>query len=467
MESPSPLDDRIARFWDRYLAVLDKHRVTPSAARWYVVRVEEYLKAAKGRKLLDHRPDDLVSYLHAVGRDQRLESWQMVQVVHALQLLFCQLLTVPWCGEVDWEYWNSAFRELQPDHPTVARQNRPIGDVSKPAVQKERCGETTLKAIRDKHSAVLDSLVTEIRRRHYSIRTEQVYELWACRFIAFHRNAAPTGLGADAVVAFLEYLAVQRNVAASTQNQALNALVFLYKQVLDQPLDDLGDFARAKRPKRLPVVLSQTEAKALIESLAGTTRLMAALLYGSGLRLMECVRLRVADVDFDYKQVVVRDAKGNKDRVVPLPQRLIDPLREHLIDVNALFAEDLKQGCAGVYLPNALARKYPNAPREWIWQYVFPSARLSVDPRSGEVRRHHVHESGLQKALKKAARQAGINKKISTHTMRHSFATHLLEAGYDIRTVQELLGHADVSTTMIYTHVLNTPGLAVRSPVDF
>jgi len=256
-----------------------------------------------------------------------------------------------------------------------------------------------------------------------------VYELWVCRFIAFHGNAAPTGLGKDAVVAFLEYLAVQRNVAASTQNQALNALVFLYKQVLGQPLEDLGDFARAKRPRRLPVVLSQPEAKALIESLTGTIQLMAGLLYGSGLRLMECVRLRVADVDFNYKQIVVRNAKGDKDRVVPLPHRLIDPLREHLVTVKVLFEEDLKQGYAGVYLPNALARKYPNAPREWIWQFVFPSARLSVDPRSGEVRRHHVHESGLQKALKKAAREAGITKKIATHAMRHSFATHLLEAG--------------------------------------
>jgi integron integrase len=468
MESPFPsLDERISRFWDRYLTVLDQNGVKPSAARWYVMRVEEYRKARPDRKLLDHRADDVVSYLQALGRDQRLESWQMAQVVHALQLLFCQLLAVPWCGKVDWDYWKTAFRELESEHPTVARQNRPIGEVAKPAIQQGNRGEAALKATRDEHSGVLERLVTEIRRRHYSIRTEQVYELWVCRFIAFHHNAAPTALGKDGVVAFLEYLAVQRNVAASTQNQALNALVFLYKQVLEQPLEDLGDFARAKRPKRLPVVLSQSEAKALIESLTGTTYLMAGLLYGSGLRLMECVRLRVADVDFDYQQIVVRNAKGNKDRVVPLPRRLIDPLGAHLVTVKGLFEEDLKQGRAGVYLPNALERKYPNARLEWIWQYVFPSARLSVDPRSGEVRRHHVHESGLQKVLKKAAREAGITKRIGTHTMRHSFATHLLEAGYDIRTVQELLGHADVSTTMIYTHVLNTPGLAVTSPVDF
>ena len=468
MTSASPSDDeRLSRFWDRYLAVLERNGVKPSAARWYVTRVEEYGKANEGRSLLDHRADDVVSHLQAVGRDKRLESWQMAQVAHALQLLFCQLLAVEWCGEIDWDYWRAAFRELQPEHPTVARENRPIGETPKPTVRRAKRGANALEAARKEHAAVLERLVSEIRRRHYSIRTEQAYELWVCRFIAFHQGAEPATLGNDAVIAFLEYLAVRRNVAANTQNQALNALVFLYKQVLDRPLEDLGTFARAKRPKRLPVVLSRTEATTLIESLTGTPQLMAGLLYGSGLRLMECVRLRVADVDFDYKQIVVRDAKGNKDRVVPLPRRFIDSLREHLVEVKALFQEDLEQGCAGVYLPNALARKYPNAPREWIWQYVFPSARLSLDPRSGQARRHHVHESGLQKALKKAALEAGITKKIGTHSMRHSFATHLLEAGYDIRTVQELLGHADVSTTMIYTHVLNTPGVPVKSPVDF
>jgi integron integrase len=316
------------------------------------------------------------------------------------------------------------------------------------------------------HAAVLGRLVSEIRRRHYSIRTEQAYETWICRFIAFHKNTPPARLGKDAVIAFLEHLAVRRNVAPSTQNQALNALAFLYNQVLAQPLEDLGNFARAKRPKRLPVVLSQAEARRLIDSLTGTAQLMVGLLYGSGLRLMECVRLRVGDVDFDYLQLVVRNGKGGKDRIVPLPRRFVEPMREQLAHARALFDEDLENGCAGVYLPNALARKAPNAPKEWIWQYVFPSTSLSVDPRSGTVRRHHFHESGLQKFIKKAALDAGITKRVGTHTMRHSFATHLLEAGYDIRTVQELLGHADVSTTMIYTHVLNTPGMAVKSPID-
>lgn len=460
-------DKATARFWDRYLAVLAEGGVKPSARRWYILWTEKYLAAREGRKLREQGVEDVVGYFQSLTSERRLDGWQLMQVVHALELLFCGLLSVPWGREIDWTYWKSAFRELEPTHPTVARENRPVGGgpADEPADASQ--GQGALQEIRSAHKAVLDRLVTEIRRRRYSIRTEQAYEMWACRFIAFHKKAAPAALGRDAVRGFLEYLAVRRNVAASTQNQALCALVFLYQHVLDQPLGDLGDFARAKRPKRLPVVLSQPEARRLIESLSGTARLMTGLLYGSGMRMMECLRLRVADIDFDYDQILVRNGKGEKDRVVPLPKRLVAPLREHLAKVKELYQQDLEKGWVDVYLPYALARKYPNAPREWIWQYVFPSASLSVDPRTGKVRRHHFHESGLQKLLKKAAGEAGITKKISTHTMRHSFATHLLEAGYDIRTVQELLGHADVSTTMIYTHVLNTPGLAVKSPIDF
>jgi integron integrase len=242
--------------------------------------------------------------------------------------------------------------------------------------------------------------------------------------------------------------------------------MFLYRQVLGQPLEELGEFARAKRPKRLPVVLERAEVHALLERLEGTRHLMAALLYGTGMRLMECVRLRVQDVDFHYHQILVRDGKGQKDRVVPLPNRLEQPLREQLRKARALHRKDLEQGYGEVFLPDALARKWPKAPRQWIWQYVFPSGRLSVDPRSGKTRRHHLHENGLQKAVKRAAQDAGLTKKANCHSLRHSFATHLLESGYDIRTVQELLGHVDVSTTMIYTHVLNRGGQGVLSPFD-
>jgi integron integrase len=286
------------------------------------------------------------------------------------------------------------------------------------------------------------------------------------RFVTFHALKSPRDLGPEAVKEYLEYLAVARKVSASTQNQALNALVFLYEQVMGEPLGTVGEFTRAKRPKRLPVVLTREEVNRLLGVLTGTYRLMAGLLYGSGLRLMECMRLRVKDVDFAHHQIVVRDGKGQKDRVTMLPQRFQPPLREHLARVKEQHDNDLAQGLGAVYLWPALERKYPNAAREWIWQYVFPSGRLSVDPRSGTVRRHHLHENALQRAVKETAVKVGLTKQMSYHVLRHSFATHLLEGGYDIRTVQELLGHADVSTTMIYTHVLNRPGLAVKSPVD-
>ncbi len=324
----------------------------------------------------------------------------------------------------------------------------------------------SLDRIRMDHRDVVTALIVEIRRRGYSIRTEQVYEQWVCRYIAFCSSRAPRELGTAEVKSFLEHLAVQRKVAANTQNQALNALVFFYTQVLGRPLDGLDSLVRAKRPRRLPVVLTRGEARALLEQMEGIQRLMASLLYGTGMRLMECVRLRIQDIDFGYRQIVVRNAKGAKDRVVPLPEVLAADIREHLKKVRETFQADVERGLGEVFLPESLARKYPSAPREWRWQYVFPSARLSVDPRSGRVRRHHVHENGLQKEVGKAARGAGVAKKVNCHSLRHSFATHLLECGYDIRTVQELLGHADVSTTMIYTHVLNTPGMTVRSPLD-
>ncbi len=273
-------------------------------------------------------------------------------------------------------------------------------------------------------------------------------------------------MGAAEIEAFLTYLAVDRNVAASTQNQALSALLFLYRQVLKQDLVGSIDSVRAKRPKRLPTVLTKEETLRVIGFLSGTHQLMAKLLYGSGLRLMECVRLRVKDVDFAQRQIIVRDGKGMKDRITMLPDVLIQRLREHLQHTKHIHEDDLAKGYGSVYLPFALERKYPNADREWLWQYVFPATRLSTDPRTGITRRHHINESSLQKAVRRAAKRAGIDKRVTCHTFRHSFATHLLEDGYDIRTVQELLGHKDVKTTMIYTHVLNRGPLAVRSPLD-
>lgn len=324
-----------------------------------------------------------------------------------------------------------------------------------------------LAAGKPKAAPLLEQMRAVLRFKRYSIRTEQSYLDWVKRFIRFHGKRHPRDMGADEVRAFLSHLAVEGNVAASTQNQALNALLFLYQQVLQLDLPYLQDVERARRPKKLPVVLTRQEAKALLAAIAQPTyALMGWLLYGSGLRLMECVRLRVKDVDFAYRQLTVRDGKGMKDRVTLLPDRLHEPLRLHLAKVKALHEEDLARGDGGVYLPFALERKYPNAAREWHWQYVFPAGKLSADPRSGAKRRHHVGEKNLQGAVKEAVRAAGITKPASCHSLRHSFATHLLEGGYDIRTIQELLGHKDVETTMIYTHVLNKPGLSVKSPAD-
>ena len=312
----------------------------------------------------------------------------------------------------------------------------------------------------------LDEVRRALRLRHYSIRTEQTYLDWIRQFILFHGKRHPHEMGEVEVSAFLTHLAADRHVAASTQNQALSALLFLYQQFLQRKLGFLDNVERASRPVKLPVVLTKAEAQAVIGQLSGSYRLMANLLYGSGLRLMECLRLRIKDVDFGYGQIAVRDGKGGKDRVTMLPESLHEPLKRHLAKVKALHEEDLAEGFGTVFLPNALERKYPNAHRDWVWQYVFPAAKRSLDPRSQRAQRHHVNEKSLQLAVQKAVRLAAIAKAATCHSFRHSFATHLLEAGYDIRTVQELLGHKDVSTTMIYTHVLNRPGLGVRSPID-
>lgn len=313
---------------------------------------------------------------------------------------------------------------------------------------------------------LLDQVREKLRLKHYSIRTEQAYLDWIKRFIFFHGKKHPAAMAAPEVEAFLTHLAVDRKVSASTQNQAMSAILFLYKEVLGHELEWLQNVERAKRPLRMPVVLTGNEVRAVLARLEGRPWLMASLLYGTGLRLMECVRLRVKDVDFEYAQIMVRDGKGEKDRVTMLPGALAIPINEHLQKVKAVHEQDLRDGFGDVYLPHALARKYPKAGREWGWQYVFPASRRSIDPRSGVERRHHTDEQNLQRALKKAVRAAAVNKPASCHTLRHSFATHLLQSGYDIRTVQELLGHADVSTTMIYTHVLNKGGRGVTSPLD-
>jgi integron integrase len=313
---------------------------------------------------------------------------------------------------------------------------------------------------------LLDRVREAIRRKHYSRRTEETYVHWIKRFIYHSGKRHPKEMGAAEVTAFLNHLAAERHVASSTQNQALAALLFLYREALGHALPWLDGLDRAKRPVRLPVVLSEAEVRALLAQLEGTKWLMASLLYGAGLRLRECLMLRVKDVDFSYHQILVREGKGGKDRVTMLPEAVLQPLHVHLGKVNILHRRDLAEGYGEVWLPNALSRKYPRAGYEWGWQFIFPSKNRSVDPETGVIRRHHIYPDTLHRTVKRAAREAGIYKPVSSHTLRHSFATHLLMGGYDIRTVQELLGHKDVSTTMVYTHVMNKGGRGVKSPLD-
>ncbi len=447
------------RFWDHYIKIIHQQGIKPPSDRWYVKRSEHYINTFPHKKLAIHNAKDITDYFETLSRNTQLNDWQFRQAVDAIQKLL-QMVGASCVDQVDWLQWKEYSRTISPNHSTLAREN----PQSFTKISKSNKG--ALASARKTHKEILKDLVAEIRRRNYSIRTEKVYEQWVCRFILFSGNRTPTQLTTVDVTSFLHDLAVRGNVAASTQNQALNALVFLYSHVLKQPIGELGEITRAKRPKRLPVVLTRAEVSKLLEKLEGTYWLMASLLYGAGMRLMDCVRLRVQDVDFAYSQIVIRSGKGDKDRVVPLPELLVNSLKKQLESTKQQHDEDLKNGFGEAFLPTALARKYPNAPKEWRWQYLFPSSRLSVDPRSNKTRRHHIHESGLQKAIKPAADAAGINKRVNCHALRHSFATHLLESGYDIRTVQELLGHADVSTTMIYTHVLNKGGRGVVSPLD-
>lgn len=313
---------------------------------------------------------------------------------------------------------------------------------------------------------LLDEVSTVARLRHLSLSTEKSYVQHIKRFILFHNKRHPNEMAEAEIRAYLSDLAVNKKVAASTQNVALAALLFLYKDVLKRPLERIGDVERARLPSRMPVVFTKQEAAAVLSKLSGTSYLAAALMYGSGLRLMECLRLRVKDLDFAYNQIHVRCGKGAKDRVTVFPTALKEPLRKHLLRVKLLHQQDLQEGFGAVMLPDAMDRKLPRAAREWAWQYVFPSSKRSIDPRSKILRRHRLHESMVQRAVKDAVVKTGMAKRGTCHSLRHSFATHLLEDGYDIRTVQELLGHKDVRTTMIYTHVLNRGGRGVRSPLD-
>ena len=449
----------IERFWHNYLSILEKNAIPQRSRKWYRRHVELYIAAHAEVRLAQHLPAHVDKYLTAKGRLSDLEEWRFRQIADALRLLFCELICPAWASEYDWYRWRAFARQLAPDHPTLMRDSNGtlvVAPSSNPLVRKFRINYPST------HLA----FVKTIRVRNMATRTEASYEQWICRFLAFLRWPDMEYTQNHDVKTFLEHLAVDRKVAAATQKVALNALIFLFREVLGRNTEQLGSFTRASSQRRLPTVLSRKEVKSLLQAMRGQSGLMASLMYGTGMRLMECVRLRVQDIDFDYHQITVRQGKGNKDRVVPLPEKLIPALQEHLSHTRSLHQDDLEAGYGEVLLPPALARKLGNAAKDWRWQYVFPATRLAADPRSGKLRRHHVHETGLQKAIRESARGVNINKRVTSHTLRHSFATHLLEAGKDIRLIQELLGHADVNTTMIYTHVIQKGGLAVPSPFD-
>ena len=459
----------VAQFWDNYISKTKAYGLTNVQARWIVRYAEHYLKAHKNITLSEHSAHDIERYLKYKDRNPSMEGWQFSQIILSLKILFVHFNKKSWVKNFPWDAWeNYANSKKNSTEEISTRKNTMILSYLPESLQVHYSKSKGLfQQVYSVYPKYIESLVAKIRLKHYSIRTEEAYLNWVMRFVRYHSMKDPATLGSHEITSFLEYLVLKKKVSSSTQSQALNALVFFFKNVLDKELDPNISFIRSKKPKRLPVVLSKNEIVQLLSKIKQPTyHLMANLLYGCGLRLMECVRLRILDVDFDYQQLLIRNAKGNKDRVVPIPSKVSLLLEEQISCAKLLHDEDLLHEHGSVFLPEALARKYPQAEYEFRWQYVFPSSRISTDPRTGKVRRHHIHENGLQKHIKSAADKMMISKKVNCHALRHSFATHLLENGYDIRTVQELLGHADVSTTMIYTHVLNKPGVTVTSPLD-
>ena len=464
MKSPS-----VSRFWEKFLIKSKKYNIKHESMRWYVRHAEQYIKAHEGVRLAHHTPQILDQYLTEKYGILSNRKWQFGQMVIAIKILFVDMVEVDWASSYDWDRWLGRSGVVNPGHEEQHTESVVIDvdSVARSLSEKNARIGTLFYAVFNRYPVAIEKLVIKIRVLDYSIRTEQAYLGWVLRFLVKIRPDHVDQLLDQHISEYLEYLVVKRNVSSSTQGQALNALVFFYKHILQKALSEDIAYLRSRKPKRLPVVLSKQEIILLFSHFGmDIPGLMAKLLYGCGLRLMECVRLRILDVDFEYQQILVRNAKGGRDRVVPIPVAVVQDLKTQMETVRFEHATDLSQGNGSVYMPEALARKYPSAGKELRWQYVFPSRHISRDPRSGVYRRHHIHENNLQKHVKRAADKAGLTKRVTCHTLRHSFATHLLESGYDIRTVQELLGHADVSTTMIYTHVLNKPGVSVNSPLD-
>jgi integron integrase len=443
-----------------YSVALNNRSVRAPFAEWYVIRVENFLRDVGCSNPGGLTREMTETYLSGLSRQVSLKQWQFRQVVDAIRILVCDLVRPDWADAIDWGFWKGAFKEVDDQHATLLREAHGA-DADFSTYNLNPHGDLPAGA-----ADVLGRVKRKLRETDLAVRTEQTYLMWCEKFLRFHSCGDPGVLDEESVKVYMSFLALKRNVAASTQRQALNSIMFMFRRVLGRELGSFGDFVKSRRPKRLPVVLSVPEVRSLLEQTKGVHALMAGLMYGSGLRLMECLRLRVQDIDFDYGLVMIREGKGAKDRRVPLPERFSGALRDQIEVVRGLHERDMRAGCGSVFLPPSVANKIPSAATDFKWKYLFPASRISVDKQRDIARRHHAHESAIQKAVKRAAEQAGIMKRVSCHTLRHSFATHLLEGGADIRTVQELLGHADVSTTMIYTHVMNRPGVAVRSPAD-
>ena len=457
-ENPPPVQPvREAKPWVQRLLAGEGFNLPKERQFWWGVHLEQFLNYARkrGEKIPVER---LATDYQAALRleDPPIPAWRQEQARMALEVFVR--------GVEHWRWETDAQGRLTPRFRLKCSVEAP-GDGQLP-VRGAGVQSGGLPALPQNAVEALDRLRSEIRLSHYSLRTEQCYCEAITRFLRHFPATAPTEVTDAQVKAYLEHLAVERGVSASTQNQAFSAILFLFRRVLRRELGELGDTLRAHRVRRLPVVLSRDEINRLLGATEGTIGLMIRLLYGTGLRLMECLRLRVKEVDFERNMLMIVAGKGNKDRAVMLPEKLKGPLQEHFARLMLLHEQDRRDGLPGVWLPDALSVKYPNAGKEWAWQWVFPSKSLAVDPRTGVRRRHHLHDNALHKAIQSATKAAGINKRVSCHTLRHSFATHLLESGVDIRSVQDLLGHSSVETTQIYTHVMQKPGLGVRSPLD-
>ncbi|MES9925250.1 MAG: integron integrase [Candidatus Thiodiazotropha endolucinida] len=452
----SSTDPRIEIFWSRYSDVLKLFRIPERSVPWYRRHIEFFIADHPNTRLKEHSIATVDAWLSSLGRNPHVNEWQFRRKVDSLRLLFCHCLKLPWADQIEWDHWLSGAKALGKDHPTVARSYEMIEKAVKDP--RNRLGK--------KFPDIYRKYLISMRIADYSPNTEKSYLAWINRFLVFHSEKHPCDCGEIELASFLEHLAINRKVSGATQGLALNALVFFFSRILEQPVGQIGPYQRPKKPKRLPTILSPDEIHRLLGALEPTNRLMIRLMYGTGMRVMECVSVRLKDLDFEYLQITVRAGKGKKDRCVPLPKALASDLRKQVAVVKQIHDTDVAAGYGSVFIPEALARKYPNASYELGWQYLFPASRISQDPRSGIVRRHHIHQTVIQKSIKRAAAKSGILKRITSHTLRHSFATHLLESGTDIRTVQELLGHADVSTTMIYTHVAGLGSQGVKSPLD-